>query len=204
MPAMLRPLILLLLASPLTAIGAEPGHGGPVSDMHLHAFQMDELPPGAPACPGDQRALVATIDPREELDFSKFMACDKPIFAAASDTDLRDKSIAALRRHDVRRAVTEGAVEVVADWRRAAGDDVILPGVAFGKARDKSIAGLRRLHAAGQLAVLGEVFLQYRGHRADDLRYEPHFALAEELERRSRMPARSATSSTTMPRASCG
>lgn len=182
MPAMLRPLILLLLASPLTAIGAEPGHGGPVIDVHLHAFQMDELPPGAPACPGDQRVLIPTIDPREELDFSKVMACDKPIFAAASDTDLRDKSIAALRRHDVRRAVTEGAVEVVADWRRAAGGEVILPGVAFGKARDKSIAELRRLHAAGQLAVLGEVFIQYRGHRADDLRYEPYFALAEELD----------------------
>ena len=57
MPAMLRPLILLLLATPLAAVGAEPVHGGPVIDMHLHAFQMDELPPGAPACPGDQRSL---------------------------------------------------------------------------------------------------------------------------------------------------
>ena len=30
--------------------------------------------------------------------------------------------------------------------------------------------------------MLGEVFIQYRGHRADDPRYEPYFALAEELD----------------------
>lgn len=34
---------------------------------------------------------------------------------------------------------------------------MILPGVAFGKREDKSTAELRRLHAAGQLAVIGEV-----------------------------------------------
>jgi uncharacterized protein len=59
---------------------------------------------------------------------------------------------------------------------------VILPGVAFGARQDKSIAELRRLHAAGQLAVLGEAYIQYRGHRPDDARYEPYFALAEELD----------------------
>lgn len=182
MPTMLRPLLLLLLATPLAAVGAEPVHGGPVIDMHLHAFPMDELPPGAPTCPGHQQVLIPTIDPREELDFSKFVACDSPIFAAAGDADLRDRSIAALRSHDVRRAMTEGPVELVADWRKTAGGELILPGVAFGKARDKSIDELRRLHAAGQLAVLGEVYIQYRGHRSDDARYEPYFALAEELD----------------------
>src|SRR6478672_6891309 len=171
---MLRPLLLLLLASPLAALGGEPSHGGPVIDMHLHAFHMDEVPPGVPACPGDRPGvLIPTIDPGEAFDPSKLFACSgTPIFAAASDADLRDKSIAALRRHDIRRAMTEGPVELVADWRKAA-PDVILPGVAFGARKDKSIAELRRLHAAGQLAVLGEVYIQYRGLRADDPRYDP-------------------------------
>ena len=168
------------LATPL-AFAADPPHGGPVIDMHLHAFAMDELPPGAPACPGDQRVLIPTIDPKAEVDFASFVTCEKPIFAAADDAGLRDGTIAALRKHDVRRAVTEGPVELVADWRKAA-PDAILPGVAFGARREKSIGELRRLHAAGQLAVLGEVFIQYRGHRADDPRYEPYFALAEELD----------------------
>jgi predicted TIM-barrel fold metal-dependent hydrolase len=125
--------------------------------------------------------LVPTVDPKEELDFSKSLTCAEPIFAASGDADLRDGSIAALRRHNVRLAMTEGSVEDVAAWRAAA-PDVILPGVAFGTRKEKSIEELRRLHAAGQLAVLGEVYIQYRGHRVDDARYEPYFALAEELD----------------------
>ncbi len=171
----------LLFAIPLAGVAAGRPAVQPVIDMHLHAYPMDELPPGTPACPGDQQVLIPTIDPGEALDFAKFMTCDKPIFAAADDAGLRDGTIAALRRHDVRRAMTEGPVELVADWRKAA-PDLILPGVAFGKRKEKSIAELRALHAAGQLSVLGEVYIQYRGHRPDDPRYAPYFALAEELD----------------------
>jgi uncharacterized protein len=173
--------LLLLAALPAWAASAAPAPE-PVIDMHLHAFQMEELPPGTPACPGDQLVQVPTIDPKDDLDFSKFVTCDRPIFAPANDAALRDGTLAALRKHNVRRAMTEGPVELVADWREAAGGELILPGVAFGTRQDKSIAELRRLHANGQLAVLGEVYIQYRGHRADDPRYEPYFALAEELD----------------------
>ena len=174
------PLLLALLCLQ-PAGAAAPVHGGPVIDMHLHAFAMGDIPPGAPACPGDQAVLVPTIDPRDELDFSAFADCESPMFAPVDDAGLRDGTLAALREHNVRRAVTEGPVPLVADWRRAA-PDVILPGVAFGARKDKSIDELRRLHAAGRLAVLGEVYIQYRGHRADDARYTPYFALAEELD----------------------
>jgi predicted TIM-barrel fold metal-dependent hydrolase len=149
--------------------------------MHLHAFSMDEIPPGAPACPGDQRVLVPTIDPKSEFDFSSFVTCERPLIAASSDAALRDDTLAALRAHNVRRAMTEGSVDRVADWRRLA-PTVILPGVAFGTRNDKSIDELRRLHARGQLAVMGEVYIQYRGERPDAQRYEPYFALAEELD----------------------
>ncbi len=153
----------------------------PIIDMHVHAFRMGELPPGAPACPGSQRLLVPTIDPRAPLDFASSVTCDRPIFAAKDDADLRARSIAELRRHNVRLAMTEGAVDDVAAWREDA-PDLILPGVAFGTRQEKSIDELRRLHAAGQLAVLGEAYIQYRGHRPSDARYEPYFALAEDLD----------------------
>ena len=178
-----RPLLVLLLAMPFAAIGAEPVHGGPVIDMHVHALAMDDLPPGIPVCPGDQRVLVPTIDPRAELDFASLVTCDKPIFGAKDATDHRDRTLAELRRHNVRRAMTDGPVALVADWRKAAGGDtIILPGVGFGSRKDKPLDELRRLHAAGQLAVLGETGIQYRGHLADDPRYAPYFALAEELD----------------------
>lgn len=104
--------IFALLLSPLQAYAQQQL---PIIDMHLHAFPMEELPPGTPACPGDQRVLIPTIDPREELDFAKFMTCEHPIFAPADDAALMRDSIAALRKHNVRRAVTEGPVELVAD-----------------------------------------------------------------------------------------
>lgn len=66
----------------------------PIIDMHLHAFRMEEVPPGAPTCPGDQRVLIPTIDPKDEFDFSKFVSCDSPMLAADSDADLMHKSIA--------------------------------------------------------------------------------------------------------------
>jgi predicted TIM-barrel fold metal-dependent hydrolase len=173
-------MLLLLLGSAPSVQALEYPHGGPVIDMHIHAFSLD-VPPGAPACPGDEGVSNPPIDPREEFDFSKFAACAEPMRAPANDAALRDETISALRKHGVRRAMTEGAPEVVADWRRAA-PDLILPGVGFGKRKDLSIAELRRLHADGQLVVLGEAYIQYRGLRPDDPRYEPYFALAEELD----------------------
>jgi uncharacterized protein len=173
--------IFLMFAMCLVALQAYAQQKLPVIDMHLHAFRMYGMLQGAPICPGSQRVLVPTIDPKEALDFSKLVTCDKPFIAPSSDEELRSKSIAALRAHNIRYAVTEGAVNDVADWRAAA-PDLILPAVAFGTGKDKPIKELRRLHAAGQLAVLGEVYIQYRGHRADDKRYAPYFALAEELD----------------------
>ena len=90
----------LLLAGSMTGgmpvAGAQESRppGGPVIDMHLHAFDMDEVPPGIPACPGDQTVLVPTVDPRDELDFSAPPTCERPIFAASGDADLRDKTLA--------------------------------------------------------------------------------------------------------------
>jgi predicted TIM-barrel fold metal-dependent hydrolase len=149
--------------------------------MHVHAYAL-EVPPGAPACPGDQPVPVAPVDPRDEYDLSALGACAHPLLAAKDDEDLMRGTIAALRQHDVRHAMTEGSPERVAQWRSLA-PDLVLPGVGFAKPKgDLSIHELRRLHAAGQLAVLGEVYIQYRGNRPDDPRYAPYFALAEELD----------------------
>ncbi|MCJ0826562.1 amidohydrolase family protein [Luteimonas sp. 50] len=179
---MLR-IVLLVAAAVATpaAFGAEAPHGGPVIDMHVHAFTMAEVPPGAPACPGDQAVVMPTVDPAQDLDFSAMGACARPLLAPPDDAGLRDGTITALRRHDVRRAMLEGPVERVAEWREAA-PGLFLPGVAFGARKEPSIDELRRLHAAGRLAVLGEAYIQYRGQRPDDPRYDPYFSLAEELD----------------------
>lgn len=171
----------LLLAASSLALAAPAGAAGPVIDMHVHAYALD-LPPGSASCPGDRAPPLPTVDPSEELDFAQLGRCEDPLLAARSDDDLRDATLAELRRHDVRLAMTEGSPERVAQWKAQA-PDLILPGVGFGKAGgDLPVAELRRLHAAGQLAVLGEAYIQYRGHAPDDARYAEYFALAEELD----------------------
>jgi predicted TIM-barrel fold metal-dependent hydrolase len=180
---MLRTAILAIafLSFAHPVIAADEPYDGPVIDMHVHAFTMDEVPPGAPSCPGDRGMVMPTVDPAQDLDFASMGACEHPLLAPADTAGLRDGTIAALRSHNVRRAMLEGSVEQVADWREAA-PGLFIPGVAFGAREEKTIEELRRLHAAGQLAVLGEVYIQYRGQRFDDPRYEPYFALAEELD----------------------
>ena len=65
--------ILLLLVNtcgaPPALAEAPVAEGRPaIIDMHLHAFRMEELPPGTPSCPGDQPVLVPTIDPKDDLE----------------------------------------------------------------------------------------------------------------------------------------
>jgi len=155
---------------------------GPIIDMHLHAWPL-ELPAGTPACPGDQPLLVPTIDPRAAFDPSVLGGCDKPLRAPASDDALMRESLAELARLDVRRVVAEGAVDRVATWKASAPASVrVSPAVGFANRQDRPVADLRRLHREGRLEVFAEVATQYRGVRADDPRWEPYFALAEELD----------------------
>ncbi|MGN6111396.1 MAG: amidohydrolase family protein [Luteimonas sp.] len=152
----------------------------PVIDMHVHAWRLD-LPPGTPACPGDQNVVMPAIDPRDDFDFSAFTTCAHPLLAPASDDALRDGTIAELRRNHVVRAVLSGGVENVGRWREAA-PGLFLPGLGFGGEHDKPVAEMRRLHGAGDLALFAETSMQYQGIRADDPRYDAYFALAEELD----------------------
>jgi predicted TIM-barrel fold metal-dependent hydrolase len=175
-------LLAATLAAATSSHAGDAPHGGPLIDMHLHAYAL-ELPPGTPACPGDQVQHVPTLDPRNDFDPSLLGACERPMRAPATDHALMRESLAELARHGVRRAVTDGSVERVAQWRAAAPASLrIVPAVPFASRNDKSIDALRALHRADQLAVFAEVAMQYRGIRADDPRWEPYFALAEELD----------------------
>lgn len=154
----------------------------PVIDVHLHAWPL-ELPPGTPVCPGDQPLLVPTLDPRDEFDPSSLGACSRPLRAPANDTALMQETLIELQRYNVRLAVADGSVDRVAQWQAAAPETLrLLPAVGFAKRQDMSLEEMRRLHRDGRLAVLAEVAMQYRGLPPDDPRWEPYFALAEELD----------------------
>ena len=58
----LRPIVLLLFLAVVAQPALAAGPGQPVIDMHVHAWPL-ELPPGTPACPGDQGVTLPPLDP---------------------------------------------------------------------------------------------------------------------------------------------
>ena len=130
----------------------------PIIDMHLHAFGLGdgEAPPPNPVT--------------------------KKPSGATTTTEIREASLAALKRYNIVKAVTSGSIETVTAWREAAPDRVI-PAAYVGT--DNPFPDLGKLRAdfqAGRVKVLGELGLQYMGLFPADPQLEPYFALAEELD----------------------
>jgi hypothetical protein len=146
-----------------------------------------------------------------------------------TDEALMNETIEAMERLNIVGVLSGEQPERIAAWMAAAPGRFI-PGLVlrFGPAgADFPTDSLRSLHAAGRLAVLGEVINQYAGIAPDDERMEAYWALAEELDipvgihvgpgppgaiylgsagyrARPERNAEAGTSSTTMPLASSG
>lgn len=169
---------LALLASPAT--GKPATSLLPVIDMHVHAGRLDLRAP-LPVCPGNQLVTYPALDPQDPLPAAPLMQCAHPILSPTTTADLKKRTVAELRRHNVRRAVLAGKPELVRDWAQTA------PGLFVSAAiptelSAAAIPALRRLHEAGRADVFAELGAQYLGIRADDPKLEEFWALAEELD----------------------
>jgi hypothetical protein len=168
-------LALVVCIVPLEAAAQERP---PIIDMHLHALPADDQgpPPLAICVPFDP---FPAWDPAQPygvtfMAIAKRPTCANPVWSPATDEAVMTQTIEV--------GVLSGTPERVAAWRKAAPGRFI-PGLAFRIGRDDlSTDSLRALHAAGRLAVLGEVTNQYAGIAPDDERMEPYWALAEELD----------------------
>ena len=169
----------LLLSQAVGSAALAQDNGRPIIDMHLHAFTV-EFVAGANACPGDSGLPMPTVDPRDEFDPAVALgSCADPIVAPATDALLLEETLEALRRNNVRRAVTSGSPDLVAAWTAAA-PGTILPALGFGDAEQTTLETFDRLRREGRLAVMGESMVQYRGLRADDPRFDAYWAFAEQ------------------------
>ena len=171
--------LLALLAGP--ASGQEHR---PVIDMHLHALPADHQgpPPLAMCTPMHFPAW----DPAEPYG-ATFMAmhkqppCDDPVWSPMTDEELLARTLEVMERRNI-VGMLSGTPDRVAAWMQAA-PGRFFPGLVFSPGSGApSPDSLRVLHAAGRLAVLGEVINQYDGIAPDDERMEPYWALAEEFD----------------------
>ena len=167
-----------LLAAPVTA---EPATSSlPVIDMHLHAGRLNLRTP-VPVCPGNQTITYLALDPREIVPAAQLTQCAKPILSPTTTAELKNRTIAELRRFNVRRAVLAGRPELVRDWSQDA-PGLFIPAAAPTQSSALAITALRKLHEAGQAAVFAEIGAQYAGMRADDPKLAAFWALAERLD----------------------
>ena len=100
----------------------------------------------------------------------------------ATDEDLRRETLEMFKRYHVVKAVVCG--DALDQWQAAA-PDLVVPGfmTLIAGTTPKEFAALCKGLAAGRWAVIGEVGSQYSGMTPSDPRFEPFFALAEELDR---------------------
>lgn len=167
---------LAVLASPAAA------QTDPIIDMHMHAYPADaQGPPPVVVCAPYE--TMPTRDPRQSDEayaaatFKK-ANCKHPIWSARSDDDLRERSLAMLRRFNM-TAVVSGPL--VGRWAKEGGSRVI-PALEFSLGDAPPTDRIRQLVAAGEVKVMGELTLQYEGVSPADPRFEPYWALAEELD----------------------
>lgn len=180
--------LLVFGAVAVSPLAGAPRAVAPIIDVHVHAFQPDRFgPPGQLMC--QPYEYWPARDPAEPMSkyvdgWSGHPDCKRKLEAPRTADEIRERTIAELKRNNIVRAVTSGEPADVERWRKQ-NPDLIIPGVHFGgKGPEKlpSIAELRRLHTAGQLQVLGEFQAQNGGMAPNDPRLEPYFALAEELD----------------------
>jgi hypothetical protein len=176
---------ILCLPLVLLAASAAAQQRLPIIDVHLHAHAADSQGP-------PPLAICTPIEPFPAWDPAQsyetvFMAmlkqppCADPVWSPRTDQELMEQTLAVMERRNI-IGVVSGPAERVAAWRAVAPERLI-PGLSLqlGEAAPSPDA-LRRLHASGALAVLGEVATQYQGIEPDDERLAPYWALAEELD----------------------
>lgn len=156
---------------------------GPIIDVHLHAYPADGNGPAPNAvCVGAAANLEYDLTEPWPVVFGRMTqnpSCDDPILGPATDEEVRDQTIEAMRKHNV-VGVLSGQPDEVAAWRSTA-PELFIPGRGLNIIRDGlSAEDIGAEYDAGSFKVLAEVTNQYSGVLADDPRFDAYWAMAAE------------------------
>lgn len=179
----------ILMALAGAALLAAPARAAdPIIDMHLHALPADSQgpPPLAMCTPINP---MPTWDQRQPwtdglMGMFKHPTCADPIWSPTSEDEIRDKTLAIMRKRNI-IGVVSGSYKRVMAWQALAPDRV-LPGLIpadaeLGKPK-VMLEEFAQAKAAGKLAVIGELGFEYEGIAPNDPRLENLWTTAEALD----------------------
>ena len=179
----MRTLLVCIAATVLVASTAAQQRE-PIIDVHMHAATADSQgPPPLGMCTPSETfpAWDPASGPYGAVFMSRFKQpqCTDPVWSPTTNDELMRQTIEVMERRDI-IGVLSGSRERVDAWMQAAPKRFI-PRLTFqiGDTELPSTEALSVLHAAGRLAVLGEVTNQYAGVLPADPRMEPYWAFAE-------------------------
>ena len=141
-----------------SATAADCGASGPIVDVHMHVY-----PDSAPI-------LAARPNPYTGVAEAKRNG------AESLQAALRE-----MERCGIVLAFVSGDYETALKRQHQA-PGILRIAYAVDVPTPENLADIRRRHAEGRIAMIGEVSSQYEGVRPDDPRMEPLWALAEELD----------------------
>ena len=162
---------------------ATPAYTGPIVDAHLHAYPVNYRGPAPTAvCVGQAAELAATVQASWSswyVDMVKHPKCASPIWSPASDTELRDQTIAEMRRLNI-TGVVSGPPALVREYVQQLSGRVI-PAIEFNFREYHYLeADIVRMLDFEGFRVLGEITDQYDGIAPDDPKFDPYWKIAED------------------------
>ena len=130
----------------------------PIIDVHMHAYAKDPRWDHKVPNPITGQAMTAM-----------------------NEQSHRRETFAEMKEYNIVKALVSNHYEAVLRWKAAAPDNIVVS-YGFDDPATVNLEFLRKEHAAGRLASLGEVGVQYEGLAPNDPKMEPVYALAEELD----------------------
>ncbi len=131
---------------------------GPIIDMHMHAYPADIFG-----------------EPPKQIPFTDYVA---PV----TTKEIREQSIAEMKKHNIVKAVLSGPLEQVNVWLESEPELFIGSPNPPRMSKNLNINELRQRYERGQLGAMAEVTSQYAGMTPADPQVRPYVKIAEDFD----------------------
>lgn len=173
---MKRILILIVLAFGVSQMASAQAEHSPIIDIHVHTMKVN--PDWAsPMCPWFLSDMPGA-DPTQQPPSFMNLDCVDPLQPARSDEEMQEEVMKRINDWNM-TIVAYGDPEVLHSWAEAAPPGRVIPGMGIDTTM--SVEAFRDSLESGFYKVVAEVAPQYQGLSPSDPRFEPYFAVAEEL-----------------------